>query len=121
MGEGKSFDLPIPEKAEGTLKELGWDAGKAAGLQKKFLAVGTKKDMAAAWSAIQAQYKKEASANGEDPELLKRVQAAFENWKLAGKITGQYNAGLKAVGFSLLTVAKAFKAAEPAAPAEPAK
>ena len=123
VGEGKSFEMPQFEKAEGTLKELGWDAGKASKLQKDYLAVGTKKDMAAAWTAIQAAYKKEvAAAGGEDPSALQKLKDAFENWKMASRITGQYNAALKQVGFALLTVAKAFKAAEPApaaaAPAE---
>ena len=115
--EATSGEIALPEKKEGTIKELGWDAGKAKSLAdifSKFTAV-TRVD--GVWKRIQTTAKSlMTSSKGDDPAQTKELQTQLANWKLAGKLTGQVAAGMRLVGFTLLTVAKAVKKAE-----EPAK
>lgn len=111
------------KKDKGKLSELKWTAQTAAEIQKEFIRLGTTNKMDANWKAIQAEYTTIIGKTGEATEdAEKRAKKAFGKWKVAGRLTGQYNKAMRAVGLTLFTLAKANKkAAAPAAPAEPAK
>lgn len=108
-------EITLPEKKEGTLKELGWDAGNAKSLAEVYSRFTAVTRIDGVWKKIQTTAKSlTTSSKGDDPAQTKELQTQLANWKLAGKLTGQVAAGMRLVGFTLLTVSKAVKKAEPA-------
>lgn len=117
----KEFDGKALEKKSGTVEELGYKADNVGTLKDKFLTVATSTvgRIDAAWKEIQTNYKKfESEAKGEDQGIKDKATAWFKALRAASKEMGQANKILQAIGMSILSVKKAFKAA---APAEPAK
>ena len=116
--KAESLNISKYPKENGKLKSLGWDAQRAARCQSNWvkLVAETGSRMDKAWKDLQADYRKVTAGSGEDPAKAAKIASkAFNKWKQAARLTGQYNACVKAVGTTLLTLSKSIKAEPPAA------
>ena len=98
----KSYD-----KTYGTAKELGWTspvlASEAMG---RFLKLSSSEKFAKKWNKIQAQYRKDITANAENPESKDTLLHHLDDWRNSSKVTGLYNKLYKQCGFTLVALSK---------------
>ena len=114
-GEAQTATITMPERKQETLAALGWDTDQATTVANMYTTLPVTTKLDAAWKKIQSAYKAVASrakAAVSDDEKAAELKTQYENWKLAGKLTGQISSAMRLIGFTLMAVSKATKKEE---------